>query len=198
MYDEFRAVHRVLEATARKQSFAASDSVPLADYAMIQGLILGMNCRSVVDARFECGYMTAAVGLALDRLPPAEGKCQYVAVDPDREAARFMFYFVKRRYPNLTRRSFVLVGDPIQMLRGVAAVSADLGIVRGQTAAQLPVVVGEIERIVRPAGIICVYDSQGASSAPDDPAAAEPGRRSPLGISRNTGTALTIYHNGNT
>ncbi|MBI3468446.1 MAG: hypothetical protein HY000_36045 [Planctomycetes bacterium] len=199
MFDAFRSVRRVLEETWRKQSFGSADSVPITDYAMLQGLVLGLNCRSVVDTRFECGHMAAAIGLAFNRLPPGGAECKYVAVDPKREAAQFMFYFLKRRYPDLARRSFVLVGDCTKMLRTIKAATVDLGIVRSPSADDFQEVLGEMKRIVRPSGLICVYDCVGDPAARDDLALCpDPFSKDAIVITRKGEKAgLTIYQNCN-
>ena len=50
MFDEFRKVSQDLMQTANQAGFRATESSPPVGFtALIQGLVVGMNCRTIVE-----------------------------------------------------------------------------------------------------------------------------------------------------
>jgi hypothetical protein len=157
MFDEMRVICRELQDTFRKSTFPVPEMRTNARHlGLIQGLIVGVGLRSVVDTHFGIGFTTTAVGLAFRRLPPGS-PCMYISAGDPAEPARYMFPYMSRRFPDWMSTAQVRIGSSDSVLIGLDGHGADLAIVhaepdREQTLSLLKLA----QRALRPEGLILV------------------------------------------
>jgi SAM-dependent methyltransferase len=184
MYDEFRAIYRVLHDALRQGPCRPAPPLPVAHYAFLQGVVLALNFRSVVDTCFDGGFRAAAIALAFNRLQRTNEKCRYLVFGGDRELSSYAFSFLKRRYPDLTRHVVVVLRDATAGLPTLGSNSADLGIMLDSD--RYPVPKAEFEhmaRVVRPGGMIAWWPGRSDTS---------PGQNGPADLPEWGHHAVTI------
>lgn len=142
-----------------KTTFAPED-VPLRQMALLQGLVLGFNCRRVVDTDFGCGYTAAAMAVAFDRLPGGAKKSRYLGIATRGEMGMYAFTYIKRSFGSIARHIQIQPGEPIGVLAGMDEDENDFGIVTVSSPAEgVAELVEEVARVVRDDGLICLRGS---------------------------------------
>jgi hypothetical protein len=157
MFDEMRVICRELQDTFRKTTFQIPETRTNARHlGLIQGLVLGLGLRSVVDTHFGIGFTTTAVGLAFRRLPPGS-PCTVITAGDPAEPARYMFPYMIRRFPDWMSTAQVRIGSPDSVLIGLDGHNADLAVVHAEpTRDQTLTLLQLAQRAVRPEGLILV------------------------------------------
>lgn len=197
MYEEFRNIYRDAQEVLRKTHFHPAETLPISQYGLLQGLILGANCRAVLDTDFGTGFGAAAVGVAFQRLQPGQMKCSYGALGLQPELNRFMFDYLKRRFSSSMKYAQVLLTTAERFFAAQKDDSIDLALVRGEPSWERTLAhLGALNRIIRSGGFVFVCQAgTGFSGGAQRPASWEASIRERSALTWDAGCPCMLYQN---